>query len=191
LISTAFAFYKESPEQRISSAQGLKEAKSLRFNISDREKKIKNEIQAMKSLDPKGFKQAVENSIANPPLYHSYLLEIRDGREAVEKAKLIAKKQLYTAVKNNWESIRQTVINDVGARNWKQFEPFLKAKLSEVIYTPAGSKNEFRFSIENWGYVKLKKQKFDIKTAQWELDVTTVRDENKLEEGADQITTSE
>lgn len=188
----ALAYIKQESPFKISIHKELKSANSLRLRLSKQELLTKKDLLKLKKSNRRKFDKLAKATVDNPVDYQSYIFEVRDGLAEIETAKLVAQRQLYQAIKDNWEEVRKTVLNDIAAPNWKTFEPRLKERLQNLTYFPSrggkkGSK-DIVFLAEDWGAVKIIK---DGKSyfSSWELDITSIRDENALEPGAENIKT--
>ena len=192
-VSASFGYIKDESPTPISLTRELRSAGKLRLHLTQNELRIKKELLHLKKTDKKKFDALTEGSLENPVDYQSYVYEVRDGVAAIETAKLVAQKQMYQAVKDNWGEVRRTVLNDVGAPNWRKFEPRLKEKLREdLTYVPSkklGIK-EMTFVAGDWGTITISKDKKGY-TSSWGLDIASQRDSNKLQPGAENIKTEE
>ncbi len=188
--SPAFAYLKvgvlniQTPKQLITKAE--KEG----FEFPKTEINQKKEIEVKRSKDPADFKeQVLEGELSNSPDYQSFIYEIYVGKSAVEKAKLLAKYQMYKVIKEQWSQIKNTTLNENDEESFSNFDLLLKKRLDAASFAPIKKGKEiktddFRFRFEEWGFAIVSK---DLKKVTWKLSLGSIHDGNKLQPGAEDI----
>ena len=191
LALVASGFIKKNAPLVLQETKEVSRAQKNLFRLTSEERKVKAEIENLRKTNRLKFEQTLGNSLENSARYQSYLFEIRDGRSKVENAKIIAKHHMYQAIQNNWEDLKRTVMNSNGAPSWKAFEPDLRSKIDEVIYTPMKRSNkgeeQFGFSFRDWGQVVVTRPRKGAPTLKWVLTVNSNRDGIETPPGLDQI----
>ncbi|MBX9765938.1 MAG: hypothetical protein K2X47_01590 [Bdellovibrionales bacterium] len=191
LALMASGFIKKNQPLVLQETKELSRAQKALFKLTREELRVKSEIESLKKQNRLKFEQALENTLENSTRYQSYLFEIRDGRKKVESAKVIAKHHMYQAIQKNWEDLKLTVMNSNGATSWKTFEPDLRLKIDEVVYTPMKrtekGAEQFGFNFRDWGQVVVTRPKKGAQTLKWVLTVNSNRDGIETPAGLDQI----
>jgi hypothetical protein len=166
IAPSVYAYRYQQKDIRINPYTAMKQAKSLGLKPHWKENSVKTQIERMKKKDAKAFETALTQKYQNPAQYQSYLYEIRDGRKAVEKAKTIARLQIYNTIRKNWSDLKKTILNSHAASEWKEFSVYLKGKLQNLHYVPGKKANsQFVFLVDDWGLVKVQRnlRKADVK----------------------------
>jgi hypothetical protein len=186
---SANAYIQSGELKKPSLDAELKKASKLHLLIPYDESAVKNGLASMKKRNVKKFSQELSEPVINPENWQSYLYEVRDGRPNIDRLKLLATYELYKAVEKNWADLRSTILNDVAAPNWKNFEPYLRHILSNVEYVPnPKAKGLYAFRVGSWGIVNIREKNKKIVRVGWNIDVGSNYDDNKLEPGAEGIT---
>lgn len=185
----ATAFSKNGEHRFSSNEQALKEAQDLGLGISYRERIMKSQIEKQAQKKPQWLQERIADSLGDPAYYRSYLLEIRDGRQKVETAKVLARLSLYKAMKQNWEYVRTSIINRNAVEKFAQFELGLKRDLEKLEYIETKSPaNGYVFETVEWGRVLVTQNQQTAKwSTAWSMDIASYLDSNQLEPGADKI----
>lgn len=182
---TGLAFSKNGEVKFSSQSAALQEASTLGLGISNKEARLKNEIARKSSKDPKWLKGRIDDSLGDTEVYRSYLMEVRDGREQIEKAKVLARLSLYRAVKANWSYIQTSILNRDVVEDFSRFAASMRREFSDIKYVPTRNPSDgFAFEAEGWGRVLIAK---NSPRARWSMDVSSALDDNRLEPGADKI----
>ncbi len=155
----------------------------------------KIEKDEIERYSPSKFLKEINRVEDNPAHYQSYLYEVRDGRQEVEKAKLIAANLLYSAVESNWKLIGTTDFNDKALPKGAKLSSLLNRKLEQLYYIPEkvrkpkSNTRTYVFEVGDWGQVVITQ---DVRTkkyqaGKWSIDLTTVMDENRIQPEAENI----
>ncbi len=175
--------YRTQGVQRINPNLAISRAEKFGLKIPAHERKIKNELVRLKSSNKKEFQRRLSQNIENPTLLQGYLQEVNDGLKTVEKAKTIAKYQIYIKVEEDWDIIRTTALNTRVDRSFQQFRSKLLDDLEGLYYlrtTPQG----YLFQVGQWAYVTVSK---NLRSIIWRIEYNSKYDNNRLEEGAEDI----
>lgn len=178
LINSAYA-YKSEGVERINPAIIIKLAEKEGFNIPAQERTIKKELQRLKRSKPKEFEKKLGQGLENPSHYQGYLLEIKEGLQNVEKAKKIAKYQLYKKVESDWKIIKTSALNTRVDQTFAKYRSKLKSDLNGLYYVKY--EEGYLFHVGQWGQVTVSK---NLKNVIWKIEFNSKYDENQLEEGA-------
>ncbi len=180
--------YSNSGVERISPTIILRLAEKEGFTISLHERAVKNQLLRLKKKNIKDFKEKLGQGIENPESYQGYLLEIQDGLTKIEKAKKIARFELFKKVEKNWNDLKLTVLNPNVAKNFKEFQLMFKKDLnSKLVYTGTQEVEKtlgYHFEIGQWATVTVSPA---LKTVYWKIEFNNLHDNNKLEKGAEDI----
>ncbi len=181
-LSSAYAYRSQGVENIRNINKSLKEAEALGLKISYREKTLKKELQKLQTKKPGEFKARLEKKLENSADYQSYIYEVRDGLDKTEKAKQLAKLILYQKVKEDWDILKTTILNNYGASSFNDFSKKMVEQLNSGTYVPA--KQGFSYEVGSWGIALVLPS---LKTVRWKVQFSSKYDGNVLEEGADKI----
>lgn len=174
--------YKNTGFERINSSSTIKKAVKMGLSIPSQERQIKKELISLKKRDKQAFKEKLDNKLANPEYYQSYLLEIEVGLEKVEKAKQIAKYVLYEKFESNWKDLKLTAVNTIAEPDFKKYKAQLIKSLQNLVYVKKD--NGYKFEVKDWGYVTVSN---NLEGVTWRIEFSSKNDNNRLEEGAENI----
>jgi hypothetical protein len=180
-FQSAYA-YKSQGVQRIDPTSTMKKADKLGLTIPLQERLIKKNLLKLKRTNPKQFEKKLSQGIENPSEYQGYLMAIKEGLQKVENAKKIAKYMLYTKVKTDWDIIKTSALNTRVDKTFKTFEKKLRSDLEDMYYIKFDE--GYVFQVKQWGYVTISK---NLKNVMWKIEFNSKYDNNKLEEGAEDI----
>lgn len=186
LSTQAFAYSKSGQRKILNPDKALEQAQKDGLGLSKNEQVVKLELEILKRQKNEEFKSRIDNNLANPDFYQSYLYEVRDGRDKIEKAKVLAKATLAEAVRSNWSDLRPSILNRHYEEEFEKFAVEMKKSLNErTVYLPSKSKKgDMTFQTADWGRVTIAS---NMKTARWDLDVSSFLDNNPLEPGVEKI----
>lgn len=189
ISTTSWGFNQTSVRSIQNPTAVVKKAIKSGYGIPYQERAIKTELVSLKRKSPKVFQEKLQNGIANPDFYQSYLLEIRDGLSKVERAKIIAKATLTEAIFAKWPELQKSILNQNADTKWLAFSYNLKRNINKnLVYKPDNKKMDFTFETGEWGRVIVAK---NLRSAKWSLDVGSYLDGNRLEPGAENIKTDD
>lgn len=174
--------YKSQGVQRINPNSVIKKADKLGLIIPLQERLIKKTLLKLKRADPKEFEKRLSQGIENSSQYQGYLLEIKEGLQKTEEAQKIAKYMLYTKVETDWDIIKTSALNTRVDKTFKTFENKLKDDLIDMYYVKFD--DGYVFQAKQWGYVTVSK---NLKNVIWRVEFNSKYDNNKLEDGAEDI----
>lgn len=180
-VESAFA-YKSEGVQRINPVTFIKQADKEGLEIPAQERAAKKELMRIKRTNPKEFDKKLGQGLENSSQFQGYLLEIKEGLQNVEKAKKIAKFQLFKKVEEDWKIIKTSALNTRVDQTFKSYKSKLKADLADLYYVKF--EDGYVFQVGQWGYVTVAKS---LKTINWKVEFNSKYDQNKLEEGAENI----
>lgn len=178
LLNQAYA-YKSEGVERINSAIVIKLAEKEGFGIPSQERTIKKDLQKLKRTNSKEFEKKLGQGLENSSQYQGYLLEIKEGLQNVEKAKKIAKYQLYKKVESDWKIIQTSAMNTRSDASFAKFKNKLKSDLNELYYVKFD--DGYIFHVGLWGQATVSK---NLKNVIWKVEFNSKYDKNQLEEGA-------
>jgi len=165
---------------RLADKEGL--------SIGKHERRIKNELVALKKKHPKQFEEKLAQGLENTDSYQSYLLEIKDGLKQLEEAKKIAKFVVYQKVEKNWDEIKLTALNVHADKTFKKFRysllKMLNEKLVNIKPKKSDGKEGYHFEVSQWAYLTVDPS---LKNIAWKIQFEHAYDNNQLEKGAEDI----
>jgi hypothetical protein len=174
--------YKNEGVQRVNPYSAMKRADREGLTIPPEERVIKKDLMRLKKSNPKEFKKKLSQGIENSSQYQGYLLEVKEGLQKVEDAKKIAKFQLFTKIESDWDIIKTTPLNVRVDKDFAAFKSKLKNDLADMYYVKY--EDGYVFQVAQWGYVTVSK---NLKNIIWKVEFNTKYDNNRLEEGAENI----
>lgn len=180
-FQNAFA-YRSQGVQRVNPYSAMKRADKEGLTIPLEERTIKKDLLKLKKDRPKEFEKKLSQGLENPSQYQGYLLEIRDGLQKLENAKKIAKYQIYSKIESDWDIIKTSALNTRDDKSFPAFKIKLKHDLSEMYYVKY--QDGYMFQAGQWAYVTVSK---NLRNITWRIEFNSKYDNNKLEEGAEDI----
>lgn len=174
--------YKSQGVQRINPYSAMKRADKEGLVIPLEERMMKKDLLKLKKSNPKLFEKKLSQGIENSSQYQGYLLEIKEGLQQVEKAKKIAKFQIYTKVESDWDIIKTSALNTRVDKSFTTYKKKLKSDLDDMYYVKFN--DGYVFQAGQWAYVTVSK---NLKNVIWRIEFNSKYDNNKLEEGAEDI----
>lgn len=203
---SSIAVIKSEPLVPIRSSTELKKAKSM-FPLSRNEIEKKDALEELRRHNRKAFQEELAKNLTNPDDIQSYMYEIRDGRKTIEKAKQLSQLIIYQAVKRYWQNgLDETILNDVGAKSFQEFEPFLLRNLKTIVYVPREQneiakkifskfgrsfEHKIYFQIGDWAQIIVTEKSGKLQKLSWIVDVSSPHSENKMPSGWQNIRIAE
>jgi len=178
-LSTAHAYTFKEENKPISSKKILEDALRMGLNPSADEIEARNEI---RSWSDRTKKQHLESGAPDP-----LLAEVKKQNVNLEKAKVIARQQVYRAVEKNWNKIKNTSLNEYAVDSFDHFAPYLKRELSKIEYIETNDPKRYLFSL-SWADIKVDHK---LKKVSWVIRIGSHLDGNRLQEGAEKIVVPE
>jgi hypothetical protein len=172
---SAQAYKYQESNKSISPTNLLREAQRLGLGTPGQELNSKRDIRAWKATTVRKHLDYV--------VPDALLLEIKAGQNNMERAKTLARLELFRGAQKNWNKIKNTALNDTGAENWFEFEDKLRRDLERIEFSETADTKNFLF-ITPWGHARVSK---DLKKVSWAIEVGRHLDGNKLEEGVEDI----
>lgn len=189
LSTTSWSFNQTSVKPISNPMVVVKKAVKNGYGIPYKERAIKTELVSLKRKNPKAFEEKLQNGLANPDFFQSYLLEVRDGLSKIEQAKILAKATLVEAVLAKWPELKKSILNQNAETKWESFSYDLKRNINKnIVYKPDNKKMDFTFETGDWGRVVVAQ---NLRSAKWSLDIGSYLDGNRLEPGAENIKTDD
>ncbi len=177
----AYAYRSEGVE-RINPNLVMKQADKEGLVISAHERAVKKDLAKLKRTNSKEFDKKLGQGLENSSQFQGYLLEIKEGLQNVEKAKKIAKIQLFKKVQSDWNIIKTSALNTRVDSSFASYKSKLKADLDGLYYLKF--EEGYVFQVGQWGYVTVSKS---LKNVNWRVEFNSKYDKNQLEEGAEDI----
>jgi hypothetical protein len=180
ILATAFtlsaqAYKYHETNKTISSPSLLKEADRLGLATPLQESSAKQDV--------KNWKAATVRKRLGVMIPDPLLLEIQAGQTNLEKAKTLARLQLFKGAQKNWGQIKNTSMNDVGAERWEQFEDKIRRDLERIEFSETKDGNNFLF-LTPWGFARISK---NLTKVSWAIEISRNLDGNRLEEGVEDL----
>lgn len=188
-ISTAYGYVRVGSEKYLSPNNTIEKAQNEGFGITYKEIQVKKDIHTLKNKNKKIYNEVIQDKDANSEHYQSYLLELKEGLPKVEKAKILAKYTLFKALKKYESDLQNSILNRHATEDTKAFEYYVKRDLNEKTYfnprlRKSENKNDYTFETSDWGRVTISA---NLKKAEWQIDVASHLDNNKLDPRAKDI----
>ncbi|MGE3974398.1 MAG: hypothetical protein AB7F59_07735 [Bdellovibrionales bacterium] len=179
LSYSAQAYKYQEVNKSISAPNLLFEAQRLGLTAPGAEIATKNTM--------RNWKASTVRKHLDSGAPESLLLEIKAGHNTLEKAKTLARLELFKGAKKNWNMIKNTALNDIGADNWIEFEHKLRRDLDRIEFSDKTNARNF-FFFTPWGHALVSK---DLKKVSWAIEVSRHLDSNRLEDGVESLVVPE
>ncbi len=177
-VNSAHAYRSEGVE-RVNPTKIINLAEKEGLGIPSKERAIKKDLQKLKRTRAKEFEQKISQGLENSSQYQGYLLEVKEGLQNVEKAKKIAKYQLYKKIEADWKIIKTSALNSRADSTFQKFKNHLKSELNSIYYVKYDE--GYVFHVGLWGQATVSKS---LKNLMWKIEFNSKYDTNRLEEGA-------
>ncbi|MCB0394597.1 MAG: hypothetical protein KDD25_08555 [Bdellovibrionales bacterium] len=190
VTTVSWGYADRGTEKTQNVGKELSKASKNGLVSSRTENRTKREFEATKKKAPLKFDEMIADRLSNTDEYQGWLLEVRDGKSKVEKAKSIAKQKLFEVVEKRWSDLKNTTLNENTDDDFKTFKSALRYKLNGMIYRSQTRENRYVFIVDESG-VGTWATAFvspDLKTVEWSIEVNGMYDGNKLAAGMEKVT---